>query len=198
MSESAPAKPLLFASGNRHKTGEIQALIGSDFLVTDLSSLPSFQAPEENGADFESNALIKAAAAATRSNAPVLADDSGLEVDALGGAPGVHTARYAGIGATDSANRTKLLQALSGSSNRSARFVCVLALITPGTQPVTVRGEIRGRIALNESGDGGFGYDPIFIPDGFEQSFAELPASLKNRISHRAVAMRKLRELGLP
>jgi XTP/dITP diphosphohydrolase len=198
MSESSPVKTLLFASGNRHKTGEIQALIGSDFLVTDLSSLPSFQAPEENGADFESNALIKAAAAAARSDAPVLADDSGLEVDALGGAPGVHTARYAGIGATDSANRTKLLQALSGSSNRSARFVCVLALITQGTQPVTVRGEIRGRIALNESGDGGFGYDPIFIPDGFEQSFAELPASLKNRISHRAVAMRKLRELGLP
>jgi XTP/dITP diphosphohydrolase len=182
MSESSPVKTLLFASGNRHKTGEIQALIGSDFLVTDLSSLPSFQAPEENGADFESNALIKAAAAAARSDAPVLADDSGLEVDALG----------------DSANRTKLLQALSGSSNRSARFVCVLALITQGTQPVTVRGEIRGRIALNESGDGGFGYDPIFIPDGFEQSFAELPASLKNRISHRAVAMRKLRELGLP
>lgn len=187
---------LLFASGNKHKTAEIQALLGSQFIVSDLSSRPSHSAPEETGNSFEANALIKALAAAEESDIPVLADDSGLEVDALGGAPGVHTARFAGPNASDQQNREKLLASLENCSERSARFVCVLALILPGKPALTFRGEIKGTIARAESGIGGFGYDPLFVPEGFSQSFAEIAPELKNHISHRAIATRFLRESG--
>ena len=187
---------LLFASGNRHKTAEIQALLGNRFIVSDLSTRPSHRAPEETGKSFEANALIKALAAAAESDIPVLADDSGLEVDALGGAPGIHTARFAGPNASDHQNREKLLAALENSSERSARFVCVLALILPEKPAQMFRGEIRGTIARTESGMGGFGYDPLFVPEGFSQSFAEIAPELKNQISHRAIAARSLRESG--
>jgi XTP/dITP diphosphohydrolase len=183
---------VLFASSNRHKTAEIQALLGERFIVNDISGMDGFQPPEENGATFEANALIKAEAAASHASIPVIADDSGLEVDALSGAPGIHTARFAGINATDRQNREKLIASLSGQTNRNARFVCVLALIKPGHPAKLFRGEIRGSIALAESGRGGFGYDPLFVPAGCSESFAELAPEIKNTLSHRAVAVQKL------
>lgn len=184
--------PVLFASGNRHKTAEIQSLLGSRFVVSDLSSRPDQTAPEETGDSFEANALIKAEAAAFSSQTAVLADDSGLEVEALGGAPGIHTARFAGPNATDQQNRDKLLASLEGKSGRHARFVCVLALIVRGKPSQIFRGEVQGHISHSESGQGGFGYDPIFVPEGYAQSFAELSPEIKNRISHRATADQKL------
>jgi XTP/dITP diphosphohydrolase len=187
---------ILFASSNRHKTAEIQALLGENFIVSDLSSRDGFQPPEENGDTFEANALIKAVAAAAHASGPVIADDSGLEVDALSGAPGIHTARFAGINATDRQNREKLIASLSGQPNRNARFVCVLALIKPGHPAKLFRGEIRGSIALTESGMGGFGYDPLFVPSGCSESFAELAPEMKNTLSHRAMAVQKLLRSG--
>lgn len=183
--------PILFASGNRHKTAEIQALLGQSFVVRDLSIFSDYRSPAESGGTFEANALIKAETAALNSPLAVLADDSGLEVDALGGAPGIHTARFAGPDATDEENRAKLLSSLDGQSNRSARFVCVLAFIEPGRPAKIFRGEIRGTVSTKESGAGGFGYDPLFIPDGFSESFAELAPEIKNTLSHRAIATRK-------
>jgi XTP/dITP diphosphohydrolase len=192
MTSESLGLPILFASGNKHKTSEIQALLGERFVVSDLSTRPNSRSPEETGSSFEENALIKAEAALIDSDCPVLADDSGLEVDAMGGAPGIHTARFAGPNATDEQNRAKLLASLRGQTNRSARFVCVLALIIPRKPPQIFRGEIKGFISCAESGSGGFGYDPLFIPEGFSESFATLSSQVKNSISHRAIAVQKL------
>jgi len=151
---------------------------------------------DENAGTFSGNALLKAHA--LRKLAPpeawVLADDSGLEVQALGGAPGVHSARYAGPGAKDGANTDKLLRAMAiiPDGSRAARFVCMLALLGPAGEEKLFEGVCRGRIGRAPSGGGGFGYDPVFYPDGFDKSFAELGDDVKNKISHRGVALRKL------
>ena len=151
---------------------------------------------DENAGTFSGNALLKARA--LQKLAPpsswVLADDSGLEVQALGGAPGVHSARFAGVGAPDGANTEKLLRALEiiPDSARAARFVCVLALLGPDGREKFFEGECRGRIGRAPAGGGGFGYDPVFFPDGFEKTFAEIGDDVKNKISHRALALRKL------
>jgi XTP/dITP diphosphohydrolase len=151
---------------------------------------------EETAVTFSGNALLKARALQklAPAGAWVLADDSGLEVQALGGAPGIYSARYAGAGAPDGANTEKLLRELEiiPRAARAARFVCVLALLGPGGEEKIFEGECRGRIGRTLAGGGGFGYDPVFFPDGLDKTFAELGDDVKNKISHRARALQKL------
>lgn len=187
---------LLFATKNAHKTAEIAALLGPAWEVSDLNAHPEIPAPDETGATFAENAAIKALAASRLFAGLVLADDSGLEVDALAGAPGVRSARYAGPQATDADNRAKLLAALAGvhREDRSARFHCALVLAEGGEPRATFDGSVEGTILQAEQGDGGFGYDSLFVPAGFHATFAQIPAATKNTLSHRARAMEKARE----
>lgn len=194
---------LVVATRNAHKTLEIQHVLGPDFRVRDLEAHPEISEICESGTSFEENAKLKAFAASKQLPALVIADDSGLEVDALGGAPGIYSARYAGRNATERDKMGKLLRALarvrSTVDQRRARFRCVVALARNGTLLATFEGIVEGRIADDARGDSGFGYDPIFIPEGFEETFGELSAEVKNAISHRAKAIRtlavKLRQL---
>ena len=187
---------LIVASRNVHKTHEIQRILGPDFAVRDLSEHPEIPETVEHGKTFEENAVIKATAASRELSRLVIADDSGLEVDALGGAPGIYSARYAGQSASDKQNIDKLLIELARTrvrqDQRSARFRCILAIAQSGELLGTFEGTVEGTIVERASGSHGFGYDPIFVPNGFGQTFAELPAELKNRISHRAQATRAL------
>jgi len=187
---NAKSPSLTLSSGNAHKVTEIRDMLGIPLRsLKDVPDAPDF---EETGTTFEANARIKARGLADFIGGWALADDSGLAVNALDGAPGVYSARYAGIHGDDAANNAKLLADLAEISDRGAAFVCVLALCGPGGKEWIIRGECRGRIARAASGSNGFGYDPLFIPEGFEQSFAELGSGEKNRISHRSVALRKL------
>ena len=184
---------LLIATRNAHKTLEIQAILRGDWQVADLNAHPEMPSPEETGETFAENAAIKAVAASRLVSGWVLADDSGLEVDALAGAPGVRSARYAGPGATDAGNRAKLLGALASvrGKARSARFCCAMALAKGGSVAATFEGAIEGVIVNGERGEGGFGYDALFVPEGHCETFAQLPASVKNVLSHRARALEK-------
>ncbi len=190
-------KELLIASGNRGKIQEIAALLDGlcDRLLSpaDVTGLPEV---EEDGADFAANALKKAASAARFAGMPVLADDSGLVVDALDGRPGVHSARYAGERASDADNNAKLLQELAGVSpeQRSAAFYCVIALCWPDGTCRTFTGELPGLILAAPRGSGGFGYDPLFLVPEYGQTLAELPLVVKNAISHRGKALAQLQE----
>lgn len=186
--------PLLVSTRNAHKIGEIRDILGSAFLVQDLSTVPAVPPVEETGATFEENATLKAVAASLHFDGWVIADDSGLEVDALNGDPGVYSARYAGENATDAANNAKLLEALNGERSRTARFRCVIVLARAGRKLAAFSGEVEGAILHAPQGVGGFGYDPLFVPHGFSESFAQLPASTKNSLSHRARALEKLRD----
>ena len=184
---------LLVATKNAHKTVEIAAILGKDWEVMDLTRFPEAAAPEETGVTFEENAVIKAVAASLLFEGLVLSDDSGLEVDALGGAPGVYSARYAGEGAGDAANRAKLLRELAprrrNGERFAARFRCVMAIAEKGATLGTFDGAVEGAVIDEERGEGGFGYDALFVPEGFQQTFAELPAEVKNGLSHRARAL---------
>ena len=181
---------LLAATGNAHKVDEMRAILapaGVRLLsARDVGGLPEV---DEDGATFRENAIKKACAIAAATGRRVIADDSGLEVAALDGAPGVRSARYAGAGGNDGRNVAKLLAALDGRSDRRARFVCVVAVAGPEGLVGTAEGEVRGSIGDQPRGQGGFGYDPVFIPDGYEQTFAELPAEVKNAMSHRGRAL---------
>jgi len=196
---------LVIATRNAHKTREIQHILGPRFKICDLGAHPEIRNIPESGTSFEENAKLKALAASRRLPALVIADDSGLEVDALGGAPGIYSARYAGENATERDKIDKLLRELervrSTDDRRRARFRCVVALARNGDLLETFEGIVEGRIADEARGDYGFGYDPIFIPEGLDQTFGELPTEVKNRISHRAKAIRavadKLRRLEL-
>jgi XTP/dITP diphosphohydrolase len=187
---------LLLATRNAHKTHEIQEILGTDFAVRDLRACPEIPDTDESGASFEENATLKALAVSKRLPGFVAADDSGLEVDALGGAPGIYSARYAGTNATENEKINKLMRELArlGAKRDAcrARFHCVVALARNGNLVGTFRGIVEGRIADQRRGNGGFGYDPIFIPEGLEETFGELPAEVKNTISHRAKAIRPL------
>ena len=185
---------LVLASRNRKKLEEIRVLFHLPELeVVCAVDVPGAPEVEEDGDTFEANAIKKAVALARAAGAWSLADDSGLEVDALGGAPGVRSARYAGEPADDAANNRKLLEDLGGRADRSARFRCVIALASPSGAARTVSGACEGRIIAAPRGAGGFGYDPLFVPIGFEQTFAELDAAAKNRISHRGQALGRAR-----
>jgi XTP/dITP diphosphohydrolase len=189
---------LVVATRNRHKTREIQLILGPEFSVRDLGAHPEVSEIRESGTSFEDNAKLKALAASRQLPALVIADDSGLEVDALGGAPGIYSARYAGANATDTDKIDKLLRELARAratdDGRRARFRCVVALAGNGDLLGIFEGTVEGRITDTARGDSGFGYDPIFVPDGFEQTFGELPTEVKNTISHRAKAIRAVAE----
>lgn len=185
---------LLIATRNAHKLAEIRGMLpGVDLVGTE--GWPGVPDPEETGATFEANARIKAEAWCAATGLPALADDSGLEVEALGGEPGIRSARYAGAHGDTAANNAKLLRALAGvpEGRRGARFVCALALALPGRPTRTLRGVCGGRIAEAPSGAGGFGYDPLFVPEGHGRSFADLPADVKAALSHRARAFAQAR-----
>lgn len=190
-------KRLVVATRNRGKIVEIGALLTG--LVDHVSSAADFAGfPEtvEDGATFEENALKKAREAASFTGLPALADDSGLVVDALDGRPGVFSARYAGDGAGDAENNARLLSECRDvpESLRQAAFVCVLAFVTPEGVERLFTGRVTGRILSAARGEGGFGYDPLFLVDGFERSMAELDLAEKNGVSHRAQAFMKFRE----
>ena len=186
---------LLIATRNAHKLAEIREMLpGVDLVGT--AQWPAVPDPEETGCTFEENAVIKAEAWAAATGLPALADDSGLEVEALGGAPGIHSARYAGHHGDSAANNARLLRELAGRppQERGARFVCALAYARPGLPTLTLRGICDGRILPAAQGANGFGYDPLFMPVGYTQTFGELPAEVKARISHRARAFALARE----
>jgi XTP/dITP diphosphohydrolase len=189
---------LLIATRSDHKLRELRELLSLEHaeLVT-LDQLGVLDDPVEDGDTFEANAAIKARAGIAATGLPTLADDSGIEVDALDGGPGVRTRRYAGEDATDADNNAKLLAALDGlpAERRGARYVCVLALALPGEALRFERGSCRGRIATSPRGTAGFGYDPIFEPEGEPvggRTFGQWTADEKNRVSHRARAARAM------
>ena len=183
---------LLIATRNRHKLEEIRAILGLPGLeLIGADEVPGLPDVEEDAPTFEGNAGKKARTLALASGLWALADDSGLEVDALGGAPGVISARYAGAAASTPATNEKLLRELAGVADRRARFRCVLALCSPEGCVWTVDGRCEGRILETPRGTNGFGYDPLFVPEGQTQTFAELPASVKNAMSHRGRALQR-------
>jgi XTP/dITP diphosphohydrolase len=188
---------LIVATRNAHKTREIQRILGPAFEVRDLSGYPGISEILESGKTFEENAILKAVTVSRQATGLVIADDSGLEVDALGGAPGIHSARYAGAKATDKQKIHKLLSELGKidvkGNQRAARFRCVLALARGGEVLGMFEGVVEGRIADQARGSNGFGYDPIFLPTGFGRTFGELEPAEKDRWSHRARALEKLR-----
>lgn len=187
---------LVVATRNTHKTREIQHIFGPEFKVRDLLAHPEVSEILESGTSFEENAKLKALAVSRKLPGLVIADDSGLEVDALGGAPGIYSARYAGANATDTAKIEKLLNELARAGakvdGRRARFRCVIALARSGKLLGIFEGIVEGRIASQIRGESGFGYDPIFIPEGCEQTFGEMGPEVKNTNSHRAKAIRAL------
>jgi XTP/dITP diphosphohydrolase len=191
---SARTREVIVATSNPGKLREIRALLGDVAVdLWGLERVPGIVLPEE-GDEYAANAAAKALAVARAAGCLALADDSGLEVAALDGAPGARSARFDGPGLDDAGRVRALLAAVAGARGaaRAARFVCVAALATPHGRVATRRGECPGRLLDAPSGAGGFGYDPIFVADGSDRSFAELPAAEKNRLSHRAVAFRAL------
>ena len=200
----------ILASQNRNKIIEIRAILekyGLYVISRDDAGLPKDDI-EETGTTFEENSLLKADAIMDMirsdsalfekyADSPVIADDSGLMVDALGGAPGVHSARYAGEDCNFDANNAKLLSELSGvpEDKRSAHFVTVITMIYPDGRKLVARGECSGHITTEKMGEGGFGYDPVFMPDGYDKTFAQLGTDFKNTISHRARALEELEKM---
>ena len=192
MSPRSP-QPVVVATSNAGKLREIRAILGDSVVLRDLAGLPPVVFPEE-GDDYAANAVAKARAVAEQLGELALADDSGLEVDGLGGAPGPRSARYGGPGLGDAERSARLLEALAGTSGdaRRARFVCHVALVGPQIPPLVAVGECRGRILEAPRGDGGFGYDPVFEVEGLGRAMAELSDAEKNTLSHRARALRAL------
>ncbi len=187
---------LIIATGNTHKTEEISNLLGSIFeSIEDLQSYPEIGEIDEIGTTFEENAELKAIEVGKLlgNSAIILSDDSGLEVDALNGAPGVRSARFSGENANDASNRKKLLDELevvgAHGERRAARFRCVMVLARGDHKLAVFYGAVEGKIADKEKGESGFGYDSIFIPQDYDKTFAELPSHIKNSISHRANAL---------
>jgi XTP/dITP diphosphohydrolase len=189
---------VLVATSNLHKIYEINAILSSFGLtVTAASSISALPEVVEDGDTFEKNAIKKAVESAAHIGRSLFAEDSGLEVLSLGGEPGVHSARYAGTDASDVDRMDKLLRNLRDFQDRSARFVCAIAFADPDGLIDTVYGEIRGVITPHPVGDNGFGYDPIFMPSGYAETFAELGSNTKNTISHRTVALQLAVSKGL-
>ena len=193
---------LVFASNNQHKLEEVRHILPTDVVVISLKELGFFKEIDETGATLEENSALKAREVwewlinngLSNEVDGVFADDTGLEISALGGLPGVRTARWAGDDACDVNNRQKALHELAGVEDRTARFRTVVTLIKSGGM-TQVEGVVNGKIAQQEEGEGGFGYDPVFVPEGYEKTFASLSAEEKNSISHRGRAMEALREI---
>lgn len=193
---------LVFATNNAHKLDEVRRILPQAIEVLSLRDIGFEANIVEDGDTLEANSRIKAEQvyAWLQEHGDrmehidgVFADDTGLEIAALGGQPGVYTARWAGEPANDANNRAKALRELQGKDDRSARFRTVVTLRMKGREAMQMDGEVRGRMAMHEQGDHGFGYDPLFMPEGYDKTFAQLPAEVKNTISHRANAMAKLK-----
>lgn len=188
---------IILATQNKHKVVEIAEIMKDvPIRLLTLADFPNIPDIEETGDTFAENALLKARAVFQKTNLITLSDDSGLEVDALNGAPGIYSARFAGETKSAAANNAKLLRELQNvpDAQRTAQFRCVVAIVTPDFEK-TVEGIVRGKIIRAPRGEGGFGYDPLFVPDGYSQTFAELGAEVKNRISHRAKAFTAAKEM---
>lgn len=190
---------IIAATRNKHKIVEIDAItkkFGMDIISRDEAGLPKDEV-EEDGTTFEENSYKKAYEIMKISNRITIADDSGICVDYLDGAPGIYSARYAGEECDDAANRLKMLAELEGvpAEKRGAKYVCVITMVFPDGETLVARGECRGHIGFEEIGTNGFGYDSIFIPEGYDITFAEFEPEDKNKISHRAEALIKLEEL---
>lgn len=188
-----PHEKLYFATHNAHKVDEVRALLCNAVNLAGIDTLGYHEEIPENGCTLQENALQKALFVHTHYGVDCFADDTGLEVEALGGEPGIFSARYAGEPSDPAKNRRKLLEKLQGESHRKARFRTVIALIEKG-ETHFFEGTVNGRILETERGDGGFGYDNLFVPDGYNKTFAEMSAAEKNAISHRSRAMMKLNE----
>jgi non-canonical purine NTP pyrophosphatase (RdgB/HAM1 family) len=182
---------IVFVTNNKHKLSEVREILGDEFDIRSLDDIGCNMDIPETGDTFKDNALQKAQFVKRFYGFDCFADDSGLEVESLGGAPGVHSARYAGgDGHDDGANNEKLLKELEGMPNRKADFKTVIAYVT-GDAINFFEGKVDGRILTEQHGEGGFGYDPLFVPDGYDKSFAEMMPEEKNKISHRARAVKK-------
>jgi len=184
-------KKLVFATNNAHKLSEVRAILEPQYSIVSLAELNCFDDIPETADTLDGNALIKAKYIHDKFGLDCFADDTGLEIDALGGEPGVYSARYAGEENCAQKNMCKVLEKLGDNPNRSACFRTVIALIQGG-KTTYFEGRINGSIATQPRGDSGFGYDPIFVPEGYMVSFAQLGAEEKNKISHRALAVNKL------
>ncbi|MFM8405150.1 MAG: XTP/dITP diphosphatase [Actinomycetota bacterium] len=187
---------LVLATRNKGKIAEVQRIISLHASHINLRSVEEFNLDDvdETGTTFEENALLKASTIARQTGLPALADDSGIAIDALGGAPGVYSARWSGVHGDDAANIAKVLHELEGvsDSDRGAQFVCVIALALPDGRHVMVRGEVEGVVRHEPIGDYGFGYDPIFQPDGYDITTAQMDPETKDSISHRGKALREI------
>ncbi|MGV3508359.1 MAG: non-canonical purine NTP diphosphatase [Sphingobacteriaceae bacterium] len=183
-------KTLVFATNNQHKLDEVQAMIGNNFKLKSLKDIGCDADIPETGVTFEENASQKSRFIFENYKVDCFSDDSGLEVDAVNGEPGVYSAHYSGSRDTET-NMQLVLDKLGDNSNRTARFRCVISLILDGNEHL-FEGSVEGSISQKRSGTSGFGYDPIFIPDGYEQTFSEMSGEEKNKISHRGKAMAKL------
>ncbi len=186
-------RKLVFATNNAHKLEEVKSVVGDSFEIVSLEAIGCHEDIEETGTTLEENAFIKARYIKEKYGYDCFGDDTGLEVEALNGAPGVYSARYAGVDHNQAANRKKLLAELAGEKNRKARFRTVIALILDGKEYM-FEGEVKGFIGEEERGTTGFGYDPVFQPEGYDNTFAELGMDVKNNISHRARATKALCE----
>lgn len=184
-------KKFVFATNNAHKLEEVSAILGNKVELLSMKDIDCRVDIPETADTLSGNALLKARYIFENYHVDCFADDTGLEVEALNGAPGVYSARYAGNAHNSEANMKKLLQDMEGMENRKARFRTVFALIINGKEHL-FEGIVRGEITKNRRGTAGFGYDPIFIPEGYTQTYAEMGNELKNKISHRALAMEKL------
>ena len=186
----------VLASKNKHKAEEIKSILGSDFEIITQDEAGFFGEVIEDGKTFEENAIKKAETIMNEINLPTIADDSGLCVKALGGAPGIYTARFAGENATDDENISLLLNKLKDvpKEERDAEFVCVIALAVPNKETLTFKGKCEGRILFEKMGESGFGYDPVFYTPVFEKSLAEISADEKNSISHRFCALKAFKD----
>jgi XTP/dITP diphosphohydrolase len=185
---------LVFATNNAHKLQEARAMLEPQRQVLSLAEIGCNEQIEENGTTLEANSLLKAQYVYEHYGISCFADDTGLEIEALDGAPGVYTARWAGEPSCDVNNRKKALTELANVENRNAQFRTVITLITQDFS-TQVEGIVKGTIATEEKGTNGFGYDPVFVPEGYSQTFAELPSDVKNTMSHRANAIKKLKEV---
>lgn len=184
---------IVFATNNAHKLDEVRQVVGEKFEIVSLRECGIVEDIPENEPTLDGNALAKARFIYERTGFNCFADDTGLEVDALGGEPGVRSARYATDGHDDEANKRLLLERLKGEENRAAQFRTAVALILGGKEYL-FEGIVRGEIALEQHGEGGFGYDPLFFPEGGDLTFAQMSSEEKNAISHRGRAVRKLAE----
>ena len=187
----SPAR-LIVATRNAHKTGEIRAMIGERFEVLDATHFPECPPIEETGTTFLENARLKAEGISKLVSGWVLSDDSGLEVDALDGAPGVWSSSFGGEEGNHARNNQRLIDEMAGKSDRRARFRCTMVLAREGREQANFSGTVEGRIIASQRGAQGFGYDPLFIPDGYEETFAELGEYIKNTLSHRSRALAKV------